>query len=218
MKTKLFAIAILAGAVSAANAAVLWDNNIIPNGVNGRAISPPAFPNIRVVDDVRVGGPGWIVDTLKMSIIEDANWTHGGNIDVYIYNDASGAPGGLNAALNGLGFNRVATGNSYFGRAEYRYEINMGGHVMAPGTYWVGARNANGGGAGTNYWMTSNGGPDGAGSSTGYFSLNGGSTWSPEGTGWHHAFVIEGNPVPEPATMLAIGAGLAALAARRRRK
>ncbi len=26
----------------------LWDNGLIPNGVNGRALSPPAFPDIRV--------------------------------------------------------------------------------------------------------------------------------------------------------------------------
>ncbi len=214
----IFATLALACAGVSAQARVLWDNNVITDGNAGRAISPPGFPNIRVVEDIRVAGPGWIVDWLKMSIIEDANWSHGGDIDVYIYNDSGNAPGGLNASLNGLSLNRVATGYSYFGRAQYRYEINMGGHVMTPGMYWIGARNANGGGSGTNYWMTSNGGPDGSGTSTGWFSLDGGSTWMPEGSGYHHAFRIEGEFVPEPATMLAIGAGLAALAARRRRR
>jgi len=217
MKTKLFAIAILAGAVSAANAAVLWDNNVIPNGVNGRAISPPAFPNIRVVDDIDVGGPGWIVNTLRAFIIDDTAWSSGNTIDVYVYNDASGVPGGLHANWAGLSFTKTA-GASYFGRPGFTYNINVGGMNLAPGRYWIGMRNPNASGSGTNYWMTSDGGPDGASSSTGYFSLDGGTTWGPEGSGWHHAFVIEGNPVPEPATMLAIGAGLAALAARRRRK
>ncbi len=31
-----------------ASADVLWDNGIGPNGVNGRALSPPNFPDIRV--------------------------------------------------------------------------------------------------------------------------------------------------------------------------
>lgn len=34
----------------------------------------------------------------------------------------------------------------------------------------------------------------------------------------YNAFAINGQPVPEPGTMIAVGAGLAALAARRRRK
>ncbi|GIV01452.1 MAG: hypothetical protein KatS3mg015_0282 [Fimbriimonadales bacterium] len=218
MKTKLFAIAILAGAVSAANAAVLWDNNLTPNGFNGRAISPPAFPNIRVVDDIVVGGPGWIIDRFNMNIIDDSTFQAGNDMDVYIYNDNSGTPGSLHSYNAGLSFTRTATGLTYFGRADYNYSIDMGGLNLGPGTYWIGARNANASGSGTNYWMTSDGGPDGAGTSTGYFSLDGGNTFSAEGAGWHHAFTIEGNPVPEPATMLAIGAGLAALAARRRRK
>lgn len=218
MKTKLFAIAILAGAVSAANAAVLWDNNVIPNGVNGRALSPPAFPNIRVVDDINVGGPGWIVNMVKFNILEDVNFTRGSTVDIYIYNDNGGAPGTLNTTWAGLSFNAINTGNSYFGRPDFQYDVSVPNQVLTPGTYWIGMRNPNGGGSGTNYWMTSDGGPDGTGTSTGYFSLDGGTTWQAEGAGWQHAFVIEGQPVPEPATMLAIGAGLAALAARRRRK
>lgn len=46
-----------------AQSALLWDNNVIPNGVGARALSPPAFPNIRVVDDIVVRAPGWAVDT-----------------------------------------------------------------------------------------------------------------------------------------------------------
>jgi hypothetical protein len=217
MRTKLFAIAVLAGAVSAANAAVLWDNNVIPDGFNGRAISPPLFPDIRVVDDIRVGGPGWLLSNIRANVLEDSTFIAGNDIDVYVYSDNSGVPGALLTTHAGRSFTRTFFG-SYFGRPDYEYNIDMTGVTWAPGTYWIGMRNANASGSGTNYWMTSNGGPNGAGSSTGYFSTDGGTTWTPEGQGWQHAFVIEGNLVPEPATMLAIGAGLAALAARRRRK
>jgi hypothetical protein len=196
---------------------VLWDNNVVTDGNGGRALSPPGFPNIRVAEDIRVGGPGWIVDTLRAFIIEDRAWTDGGNIDVYVYNDASGQPGGLHTYWSGLSFTKTA-GATYFGRAGYTYNINVGGMNLAPGNYWIGMRNPNGSGSGTNYWMTSDGGPDGAGTSFGYFSLDGGNSWMPEGSPYHHAFRIEGEFVPEPSAMLALGAGLAVLAARRSRR
>lgn len=215
MKRIFAALALVCAGISA-QARVLWDNNVVTNGNGGRAISPPGFPNIRVVEDIRVGGPGWIVDAVRAFIIEETAWSSGNTMDVYIYNDNSGVPGGLHANWAGLSFTKTA-GATYFGRPGFTYNINVGGMNLAPGNYWIGMRNPNGSGSGTNYWMTSDGGPDGAGTSHGYFSLDGGNTWMPEGSGYHHAFRIEGEFVPEPSTILAVGAGLAALAARRRR-
>ncbi len=44
--------------VSAAD--LLWDNDIESNELNGRAISPPAFPDIRVADDFTIeDGDRW---------------------------------------------------------------------------------------------------------------------------------------------------------------
>ncbi len=87
----------------------------------------------------------------------------------------------------------MATGDTYFGRADYEYSIEHIGIELGPGTYWLGFRNLNGDGPekSTNYWMLSDGGADGFGSSTGYFSLDGGDTWEAEGDGFHHAFTIE---------------------------
>ncbi|MEW5883558.1 MAG: choice-of-anchor R domain-containing protein [Armatimonadota bacterium] len=138
-------------------------------------------------------------------------------IDVYLYNDDGGEPDGLHVYVADLPFTKTA-GASYFGRASFTYNINVGGLSVTPGRYWIGMRNSAGSGSGTNYWMSSDAGPDGAGTSHGYFSLDGGNTWMPEGSGYHHAFRIEGEFVPEPSTILAVGAGLAALAARRRRR
>ncbi|MEW5884866.1 MAG: hypothetical protein AB1725_11670, partial [Armatimonadota bacterium] len=61
---RIFAALALACAGISVQARVLWDNNVVTNGNGGRAISPPGFPNIRVVEDIRVGGPGWIVDAV----------------------------------------------------------------------------------------------------------------------------------------------------------
>ncbi|GIV01450.1 MAG: hypothetical protein KatS3mg015_0280 [Fimbriimonadales bacterium] len=216
MKISLFVVAALAVA-TAGQAAILWDNNIITNGFNGRAISPPAFPNIRVVDDI-IAPVNWWVNRVRFNILEDTTFQHGGTIEVYWYNDVNGQPGGSQIALwTSTSYTRTPVG-SYFGRPAFEYNVDFGQLLVIAGHYWIGPRHPNGSGSGTAYWMTSDGGPDGAGTSTGYFSLDAGTTWQPEGAGWHHAFVFEGDPVPEPATMLAIGAGLAALAARRRRK
>ena len=40
---------------SGTNAGALWEDGIIPSGVNGWAISPPISPDVRIVDDVRDG-------------------------------------------------------------------------------------------------------------------------------------------------------------------
>lgn len=214
MKRICAALALACAGISV-QARVLWDNNLMTNGINGRAVSPPAFPNIRVVDDIRVGDPGWRVEIVRTYVLEDFAWQPGPTVDIYVYNDRDGAPSTLHALWPGLSFIRTDRGG--YQRRLYTYDISVGGMNLVPGNYWIGFRNPYGSGSGTNYWTTSDGGPDGGGSNTGYFSLNGGTTWMPEGFGWQHAFRIEGEFVPEPSTILAVGAGLAALAARRRR-
>jgi hypothetical protein len=179
-----------AGLAGGANAPVAWDNNLVTNGVNGRAISPPSFPNIRVVDDfVVLAGERWYIRDLKMDIIEDATFQSGTTSELYIYADNGCTPGALihNSTTN---FTKMATGDQYFGRNNYEYWLEEVSVELGPGKYWIGTRNPNGGGSGTNYWMTSDGGPDGMGTSGGYFSLDGGNTWQSEGCAWQHAFVI----------------------------
>jgi hypothetical protein len=166
-----------------------WDNDVNPNGINGRAISPPSFPDIRVVDDVTFNDPGCEIGTLHANVIEDAGWTPGDTITVYAYEDTGNGPGALMASVD-TSFRREDTGNQYFGRQDYEYWIEGVGLELPGGTSWIGMRNAGGGGAGTNYWMTSDGGADGGGSDTGWFSLDGGNTFQPEGATWHHAFEI----------------------------
>ena len=51
----------------------LWDNELTPNGVNGRGLSPPSFPDIRVVDDVLTEG-AWTIEVLRANVIEDTDW------------------------------------------------------------------------------------------------------------------------------------------------
>jgi hypothetical protein len=212
MRKGIAIVAVLALFAGSASAGVLWDNNIVPNGVNGRAISPPSFPNIRVADDVTFRESVQIQD-FHANVIEDGGWTDGGSLTLEIYANNGGAPGAIVASHTGE-FTKMDTGDDYFGRSDFDYWLEGLSINLNAGTYWVGIRNSAGGGAGTNYWMTSDGGPDGASSSTGYFSLDGGNTWTPEGATWHHAFVVTG--VPEPSTCLLLGLGGLALLRRRR--
>jgi V8-like Glu-specific endopeptidase len=165
-----------------------WDNGMVPNGVNGRAVSPPSFPDIRVADDF-VFRTQCAITSFHANVIEDGGWTHGGSVTVEVRANSGGAPGAIVGSHVG-GFTRMATGDSYFGRADYDYWVEGMNINLGAGVYWIGLRNQLGGGAGTNYWMTSDGGADGAGSSTGFFSLDAGATWAAEGDTWHHAFEI----------------------------
>jgi len=214
-KTRVIAILIAAIFSSSAGADVLWDNNLTPDGFSGRALSPPNFPDIRVADDFVVPeGEEWTIGGFHAGIIEDSGWTHGGQLEIAVYEGEMGfGPGDELVRVTGA-FDRVDTGHEYFSRSHYEYSLESLDIQLGPGTYWFGLRNPDGAGSGTNYWLTSDGGPDGADSSTGYFSLDGAITWQAEGEGWHHAFQITG--VPEPGGLALLGIGAAALIRRRR--
>jgi hypothetical protein len=201
------AIALLPLIPATTRADVLWDNDITPNGVNGRALSPPAFPTIRVADDFVVPvGDGWVIEDFHAAIIEDSAWSHGGRLDLFVYEDTMGIGPGDEIVHVTDAFTRMPTGDEYFGRDAYEYRIEGLSIELGPGTYWIGLRNPDGDGAGTNYWLTSDGGPDGKNSSPGYFSLDGGITWSTGGVGWHHAFEITGVPEAGGFALLSVSA------------
>jgi hypothetical protein len=177
----------------ASGAACAWDNEIRANGVNGRAMSPPAFPDIRVVDDFVVHENECRVSSIQIAAIEDGAWTDGGQITVTIYTDTGGEGPGAELVSVERQFTKLDSGAEYFGRDSFQYWIEVLDVDLVKGRYWLGVRNERGGGSGTNYWMTSDGGVDGVNSDIGWFSLNAGETWSPEGADWHHAFEINLN-------------------------
>ena len=204
------ALALAAGSASGGD--MFWDNGIVPNGWNGRAMSPPAFPDIRVADDVTFVPDSGDIQSFHLNVIEDATWQRPNDITLEVRADTGKGPGDIVATHTGE-FTAMDTGDVYFGRANYDYWIE-GIHIyLDSGTYWLTIRNENGGGSGTNYWMTSDGGRHGRDSSTGYFSLDAGDTWQAEGADWHHAFRM--NP-PEPSTGLLFGSGGLVLLRRRR--
>lgn len=212
-KASVLAVVLVPVLVALANADILWDNNVRTNGVNARALSPPAWPNIRVVDDFIVPeGERWDIRDMHSDIMEDTTWRAGEVVEIYLYSDAGNRPGTFLLDRSGP-FERMATGDTYFGRANYSYWMEeFSPIVLGPGRYWIGHRNPDGAGSGTNYWMYSDGGPDGMNTSLSYFSLNGGETWTLGQS--NHAFILTG--VPEPSGAILLGLGVAVTVFRRR--
>lgn len=195
--TSCIALSVFALASTASAGGLVWDNNIQTDGGNARALSPPAFPNIRVADDILVPETAWLVSGFRMSGIEDDTWNPGTVMELTIYADDNGLPGEVVTVVEGP-FTRTPTGERYFDRDEYLYSITLAEDLLVgEGMQHIGARFPEGGVEGTNYWLTSDGLPDGA-DTTGSFSLNEGDTWMNSGPGWHHAFEIIGT-IPEGA-------------------
>jgi hypothetical protein len=168
-----------------------WDNNSVTDGRNGRAISPPLFPDIRVADDFVVPEDGCALKGVRLQVIEDISWNPGGRVVVTVYEDTGAGPGAPVAEMISYYERRyVQERDCAWRRSCYEYTVDQLDVTLPVGRYWLGVRNFEASGSGTNYWMTSDGGEDGAQSETGWFSLDAGTTWRAEGTGWHHAFEL----------------------------
>ena len=179
------AVTLIAG-TSMAGGNICWDNDIVPNGVNGRATSPPGFPDIRVAGDFSVDGA---VNDLHFCNVDDGTWTRGDTVNVTIYEDSGDLPGAEISNQDSTDFTAEFKGYQIFSRDVYNYWVNFD-TVNVSGKSWVSTRFPNGGGTGTTYWLTSNGGQ---GTDTnGAFSLDAGATWATEGDSWHHAFELTG--------------------------
>ncbi len=204
--------------VTGVRADLLWDNNLETDGIRGRAVSPPGFPNIRVVDDIVVptGNP-WIVTGFNYQLLEDAEWVHGGLSEVYVWGDVGRRPGGERLFSQVVEHTRVATGNMYFGRFAYKFFSGGLDISLSPGRYWIGIRNPNASGAGTAWWMSSDGGRDGSGTEAGWLSTDQGQNWIPIGSGTQFAFEVHGTVVPEPVSLVTLAALSVAFICRCRR-
>lgn len=189
-------------------AAVLWDNNLTPDRV---AAVPLTVAGSRLVDDFFLHAPSEITG-FRLTVVEDPGFSPGDLFEVFVYTEAGGAPGEL-VAQETTTLTRQATGGSFFGRAEFVYEVSGIAIRLEPGSYWIGGRNVRASGTGLNYWMTSDGGPDGGGSAPSMRGLD--EHWVP--TGYQQAFVLNGSAVPEAGTGAAWLVALAGLFLTKRR-
>jgi hypothetical protein len=169
-----------------------WDNGSGEEFMPRREASPPGFPTRRVVDDVFFQDP-CTIDRLHVDVVEDNGWESGSTMTVFLYSDGDGFPFELLNEVTGP-FTRIALGQDYTGRSMFQYRIeNLGIDVGSSSSRFIGFRNDEGSGDGTNYWMGSDGGIDGGNSGDPFFSDDDGDTWNRDSE-IQRAFRIVGNP------------------------
>lgn len=200
-------------AFNTAQADILWDQPATSGGAASQDFTDfPTF-SIFAFDDFVVSGPGWFVDTVTMVGSGSTGANPGMNLDVVLRiqdNASFTSPGTIYAEIHQNQFTNTLT-------------FNLPSVMLAPGTYVISAwvQRPFGGGGGQWFWTASSttngsgafqhnpGGGFGIGTDPFPFLVGG----NPSDLN----FTIEGTEVPEPASMIALGAGLVGLIARRRR-
>lgn len=205
---KLILLAMVASAVGA-NAQIFYDNGG-PNQVDGNEMT-----NWMQTEDFKIGqDTAWF--DLHFWTIETPGAFYDGQVRVNLYDDLGGNPN--NVIATGLFINPTKTfiQSGVLGSFdEYRYDLDINGFVLSANTtYHLGLHINESNNYATRdniYWETTNAN----GTAAGLESFGGpGGPWNSNGS--EHAFNL--TTVPEPASMVALGAGLLALARRRSKK
>jgi hypothetical protein len=199
----------------------LWDqsdyNLNVPGFFNVESGSPPFGLTQHAVNDVVVGGGGWIVDSITNYYgAADPAW--GGAITqghLHVFDKTSGLPvNGLNDPTTSplIAMSAVLVGGDHF-------ELTASGLALslAPGEYWIGITPlAPSGFFGPEPHLASNTLVGDATASYDPFAFPGPPAWFNFNPGVDAAIQINGTIVPGPAGGLAL-IGLAGFAVRRRR-
>ncbi|MCW5940401.1 MAG: PEP-CTERM sorting domain-containing protein [Fimbriimonadaceae bacterium] len=183
----------------------------------------------RLADDFSVGGPGWVVNSITVWAYNTGATTPtitAGNM-VIRSGSVNGGVAATAASFTNNGFTdiyRIFNGQPGDTRRVQKLTFTFNADVLAAGNYWIDYSLTNVAGSLNpfNPSLTKVGATNTPGANAQQFNPTTGLWTSVIDTGSSTVqdlpFWIDGQVVPEPGTMIALGAGLAALAARRRRK
>ncbi|QYK56525.1 MAG: PEP-CTERM sorting domain-containing protein [Fimbriimonadaceae bacterium] len=177
----------------------------------------------RIGDDFTVGGPGWIVNSVNLFTYQTGATTTtitGGSFEIRSGSVTGAVVGtGTFGGVTNTDIYRIFNAQPADNRRVQMVTVNFGALNLVAGNYWL-TYDLVGSGSFSGPWV-----PTltkvGAGTTTGanaqqFFS----GAWAglvdaggPQDT----PFWINGQVVPEPASMIALGAGIAALVARRKK-
>lgn len=206
-------------AAASASAAPIWYNGDF-DGVNGQNVGAFNAFDSRVYDDFNISGQPMIIDSVFMNVLSAIPRT---DILTFAWEIRSGVSAGSGGTLVASGLSNATvttTGRTGFGRPEYNVLATGLSVNLAPGTYWLGGK-VGGNGTSNDMFVSTTVGANGIGTplnnvNSFWDSTSFGASW--QALANDYSMGVNGAPVPEPASMVALGLGALALVRRRRSK